>query len=64
VTGEDGEPVGVITTCEDISERKKMEAEIKERVKDLENFYRMSIGREVKMKELKEEIRKLQSRIK
>jgi PAS domain S-box-containing protein len=64
VTDEDGEPIAVITTCEDISERKKMEAEIKERVNDLENFYRMSIGREVKMKELKEEIRKLQSRIK
>jgi len=64
VTDEDGEPIGIITTCEDISERKKMEAEIKERVRELENFYRMSIGREVRMKELKEEIRKLQSRIK
>jgi PAS domain S-box-containing protein len=59
VTNEDGEPVGIVTTCEDITDRKKMEEEIKLRVEDLEKFYEMSIGREVKMKELKKEIKRL-----
>jgi len=47
----------------DITDRKKFkdklekrEAELKERVKQLEDFYDMSVGRELKMKELKEEI--------
>jgi len=49
----DGRPICIVTTCEDITERKKMEDEIKERVEDLEKFYQASIHREVKMKELK-----------
>ncbi|UCH81761.1 MAG: PAS domain S-box protein [Nitrospiraceae bacterium] len=59
VTNENGEPIGIITTCEDITDRKHMEQEIKQRVADLEKFYEMSIGREVKMKELKKEIERL-----
>ena len=59
VTNEDGEAIGIVTTCEDITDRKKMEKEIKMKVEDLEKFYEMSIGREVKMKELKKEIKKL-----
>jgi PAS domain S-box-containing protein len=61
VTNEDGEPIGIVTTCEDITDRKKMEKELKERVEDLEKFYEMSIGREVKMKELKKEIKRLKA---
>lgn len=61
VTNEDGEPVGIVTTCEDITDRKHMEEEIKMRVEDLEKFYEMSIGREVKMKELKKEIKRLKA---
>ena len=63
VTNEDGEPIGIVTTCEDIKDRKKMEKEIKMRVEDLEKFYEMSIGREVKMKELKKEIKRLKAKI-
>jgi PAS domain S-box-containing protein len=59
VTDAKGNPVGIVTTCEDITERKKMEQEIKNRVEELEKFYEMAIGREVKMKELKEIIKKL-----
>ena len=59
VTNEDGDAIGIVTTCEDITDRKKMEKEIKVKVEDLEKFYEMSIGREVKMKELKKEIKKL-----
>ena len=61
VTNEDGEPIGIVTTCEDITDRKGMEKEIKMRVEDLEKFYEMSIGREVKMKELKKEIERLKA---
>lgn len=56
-----GNPVGIVTTCEDITERRKMENEIRDRVEDLEKFYEASIHREVKMKDLKSEIRKLES---
>lgn len=59
VTDEEGEPIGVVTTCEDITERERMEEEIRERVEELERFYEMSVGREVKMKRLKKEIQKL-----
>lgn len=59
VTDEEGEPIGVVTTCEDITERKRMEEEIRERVQELERFYEMSVGREVKMQRLKKEIKKL-----
>jgi len=64
VTDEDGVPLYIVTTCEDISGRKKMENEIRQRVEELEKFYRMSVGREVKMKELKKEIQRLRARSK
>lgn len=59
VTNAEGEPLGIVTTCEDITERKKMEREIRERVEELEKFYEMSVGRELKMKDLKKEIKRL-----
>ncbi len=59
VTNSEGEPVGVVTTCEDITERKEMEKEIRERIVELEEFYEMSVGRELRMKDLKKEIKKL-----
>jgi len=40
----------------DITERKRARDELKNRVKELEEFYDMAVGRELKMKELKEEI--------
>jgi PAS domain S-box-containing protein len=43
----------------DITERKKTEKEIKKRVKELEEYYEIAIGRELRMKELKEEIEEL-----
>jgi PAS domain S-box-containing protein len=47
----------------DITERKCAEEEIKKRVRELEDFYRMAVGREVKMIELKEEIEKLKKEL-
>jgi len=39
----------------DITEHKKSEEEIKKRVNELEEFYDMAVGRELRMKQLKEE---------
>jgi len=61
VTDSEDNPVGIVTTCEDITERKKMVQEIRDRVEELEKFYEMAIGREVKMKELKAVIRNLRN---
>jgi PAS domain S-box-containing protein len=61
VADEDGVPLYIVTTCEDITGRKKMETEIRERVDELEKFYKMSVGREMKMKELKREIKRLKA---
>ncbi|MBI4690241.1 MAG: PAS domain S-box protein [Nitrospirae bacterium] len=47
----------------DVSKRKQVEAELKERVGELEKFYEMSIGRELKMKELKEDIARLKAEL-
>jgi PAS domain S-box-containing protein len=60
---EDGRLIGAVVTFKDIAERKKVEEalhkseeELRKRVKELEEFYDMAVGRELKMKELKEEI--------
>ena len=37
-------------------ERRRMEGELKKRIKELEEFYNIAIGRELRMKELKEEM--------
>jgi PAS domain S-box-containing protein len=50
-------------TDADNTVKKKMEQDLKEKVEDLKQFYEMAIGRELKMKELKEEIQKLRSNL-
>jgi PAS domain S-box-containing protein len=42
-----------------ISRRKTAQEEIRKRVKELEEFYNMAVGRELRMKELKEEMEEL-----
>jgi len=59
----DGKFQGTIAMFFDITERKKMEEEIKNKVKELEDFYRMAVGRETRMIELKEEIEKLKKEL-
>jgi PAS domain S-box-containing protein len=59
----EGQPVGIITTCEDITDRKNMENEIKGKIDELERFYEVTIHREAKMKELKKEIKRLQDEL-
>jgi PAS domain S-box-containing protein len=47
----------------DISDRKKTDEEIRQRIQELEDFYDMAIGRELRMIELKEEIEKLKEEL-
>ena len=60
IKDENGRVLSVIEVGRDITERKKMEKEVKERIEELEKFYEMAIGRELRMKELKDEIKRLQ----
>jgi len=50
----------IFAVARDVTEQKEMEQEIQKRIKDLENFYEMAIGRELRMKELKEKIKELE----
>jgi PAS domain S-box-containing protein len=59
----EGTVVGAVVTFRDITERKKMDAELKEYVTDLERFNRLVIGREEKMIQLKEEINGLMEKL-
>ncbi len=63
IKNSEGTPVGIVTTCEDITDRKRMENEIKERIKELETFYEAAVNRELKMKELKKEIKELKDNL-
>lgn len=48
-----------IKSLRTLAEHKKMEEELRNRVKELESFYNMAVNRELKMNELKKEIRRL-----
>jgi PAS domain S-box-containing protein len=54
---------GISIFVKDITERKKTEAELKKRIQELEDFYDMAVGRELRMKELKEEIEDLKEEL-
>jgi PAS domain S-box-containing protein len=58
-----GEIIGVLGTYFDISERKKMETESVKRARELEVFYKASIGREERIIELKKEIELLKKQL-
>jgi PAS domain S-box-containing protein len=54
---------GVTFTALDITERKQAEDEIKRRVKELEEFYDMAVGRELRMVALHKEIEQLKQQL-
>jgi len=61
---------GILSSGEDITERKHMEeslrkneAEIKEKIKELEEFYKMAVNRELRMIELKKEMNSLKKEL-
>ena len=47
----------------DITERKRMEGELKKRIRELEEFYNIAIGRELRMKELKDEMESIKEEL-
>jgi len=60
---ENGTIIGAVVTFKDVTERRQMEEEIQKRIADLEDFYSMAVGRELRMKELKEEMRELKEEL-
>lgn len=52
----DGRVLGAVITFRDISQRKRGEEEMRQHVEDMERFNRLTLGREERMIELKEEI--------
>ncbi|MFA5361717.1 MAG: PAS domain S-box protein [Candidatus Omnitrophota bacterium] len=56
----DGKPAGMWAFVRDISESKKMEEKLKEKVRDLEDFHKFAVGREMKLIELKQKIQELE----
>ncbi|MDD5084845.1 MAG: CHASE4 domain-containing protein [Candidatus Omnitrophica bacterium] len=58
-----GEIIGLYGFAEDITERKEMETKLRERLDELERFQRITIGREKRIIELKEEVERLKKMI-
>ena len=63
----DGDIIGIIEDFRDITEQKEMEEKLREKIDELERYKKLTVGRELRMielkqriKELEEEIRKLQ----
>ena len=55
--------VGASVIARDITEQKILEKELKQRIESLERFQKITIGRELRMKELKQEIKNLKSEL-
>jgi len=60
---EAGQYVGVVHVAKDISERKRNEQELINKINALERFQRITVDRELRMKELKEKIKELENKI-
>lgn len=60
---EDGEVVGYFFGIFDLTEIKKKEEDLQEKIEELEKFNKLAVGRESKMAELKEEIEKLKKEL-
>jgi len=55
---------GIAGICRDITDRKKAERDLRERIEELERWYRLIVDRELKMTHLKERIQELNSKLK
>lgn len=63
LTWEKGNVTGVHAIARDITDRIKLEADLRRRVKELEIFNEAAVGRELKMMELKKRIKELEDRL-
>jgi two-component system cell cycle sensor histidine kinase/response regulator CckA len=60
---EEGKPRAMWGFVRDVTERKSVEKELTDRIQELEEFYNMAIGRELRMIELKGEIEHLREKL-
>lgn len=58
-----GQVAGIIGVFVDITERKEAEKQLRQRTHDLERFEKLAIGRELKMVELKNQIKDLKQKL-
>jgi PAS domain S-box-containing protein len=56
---EQGELIAIVGSVIDITERKKSEAELHDKIDELERYQRLTVGRELAMIELKKEVNEL-----
>jgi PAS domain S-box-containing protein len=63
ICNDTGEPLYIGNIIADITDRKQMEKEIGKRVKELEEFYDLAVGRELRMIELKQEMHALKLKL-
>ncbi|MBU4446075.1 MAG: response regulator [Candidatus Marinimicrobia bacterium] len=64
IRNDEGVTSGFVFIFRDITERKQAESELYERLRELENFQRVTVGRELRMIELKEKIKDLERQLK
>lgn len=59
IKDEKGNVTGVVLVFHDVTGKREAEAELSKRVEELETFYKLATGREIKMVELKKEVNAL-----
>jgi PAS domain S-box-containing protein len=59
----DAKPMGLWSFVRDITERKRSEDEVSEKIKILEKYKNLTIGRELRIIELKEKVKKLEKKL-
>ncbi len=61
--GEEGKIIGTVLVFRDITERRRTEQALAQRVQELERFNRLAVGRELRMIELKRQINELSEQL-